>query len=47
MIRTVKSYDCRFILGRYFSEYELIEKYEANNLQCFTRIGKIKALGFL
>jgi len=45
LIRTVKSYDFCFILGRYFSEYELIETYEANNLQCVTRIGQIKALG--
>jgi len=36
------------ILGRYFSEHELVETYEANNLQCVTRLlGQIKALGFL
>jgi len=35
------------MLEKYFSEYELIEKYEANNLQCVTRVGQIKALGFL
>jgi len=34
------------ILERYFSEYELIEIYEASNLQCVTRVGQIKALGF-
>ena len=45
MIHTVKSYDCYFIPGRYFSEYESTETYEANNLQCV--IGQIKALGFL
>jgi len=33
MIHTVKCYDCYFILGRYFSEYELVETYETNNLQ--------------
>jgi len=46
MIHTVKSYDYYFILGKYFSEYELIETYEANNLQCVIAIclGQIKAL---
>jgi len=34
-------------LGRYFYEYELIETYEANNLQFVTRVGQIKALCFL
>jgi len=47
MIYTVESYDYCFRLGRYFSEYELIETYEANNLQCVTTIGQRKALGFL
>jgi len=47
LAHTVNSYDCYFILGRYFSEYEFIEIYEANNLQCVTTIGQIKALGFL
>jgi len=47
MIRTVKSYDCYFILGRYFSDYELIETYEANTLQCATHIGQMKAFGYL
>jgi len=46
MILTLKSCDCYFILGRYFSEYELTETYEANNLQCVTAIGQIKALVF-
>ena len=43
----VKSYDCHFILERYFSEYELIETNKANNLQCVTSIGQLKTLGFL
>jgi len=39
MMHTVKSYDCYFILRRYFSEYELVQTYETSNLQCTTRIG--------
>ena len=34
MIHIVKSYGCYFILGRYFSEYELTETYEANTVIC-------------
>jgi len=41
MIHPVKSYDCYFILGRYFSEYELTETQEANNLQYVTTTGKM------
>jgi len=47
MTYTVKSYYCYFILGSYFSEYGLMETYKANNLQCVTSIGQLKALGFL
>jgi len=35
VIRTVKSYDCCFIRGRYLSEYELIERHEAHLDPCF------------